>query len=66
MNPQQPNKKGSRHDNYPTSPWTEAYQSLPTGTEEQQAESAMSKRADDSDMQSPTHDALSDRYNRGR
>ncbi|MFN8450682.1 MAG: hypothetical protein U0521_19385 [Anaerolineae bacterium] len=41
----------------PTSPWTEPYQNAPS----QQAECA----AFDSDDQRPTHDALSDIYNRG-
>lgn len=40
----------------PTSPWTEPYQCAPS----QQAE----PRAFDSDDQAPTHDALSDIYNR--
>jgi len=40
----------------PTSPWTEPYQCAPS----QQAE----PRAFDSDDQRPTHDALSDIYNR--
>jgi hypothetical protein len=42
----------------PTSPWTEPYQSAPS---QQQPERA----AFDSDDQRPTHDALSDIYNRG-
>lgn len=42
----------------PTSPWTEPYQSA---SEREQAE----HRAFDSDDQRPTHDALSDIYNRG-
>ena len=41
---------------YPTSPWTELYQSMPS----QQAERA----AFDSEDQRPTHDALSNIYNR--
>ncbi len=41
---------------YPTSPWTEPYQCAPSQQE--------GHRAFDSDDQRPTHDALSDIYNR--
>lgn len=43
---------------YPTSPWTEAYQAMPTQDE-------AAERRFDSETQAPTHDALSDIYNRG-
>lgn len=47
----------------PTSPWTEPYQNAPRQASQssQQADCA----AFDSDDQRPTHDALSDIYNRG-
>lgn len=41
--------------NCPTSPWTEAFQSSSAAHEEMQQD----------DAQQPTHDALSDIYNRG-
>lgn len=44
----------------PTSPWTEPYQAA--SSHRQQSEQAASF---DSDDQQPTHDALSDIYNRG-
>jgi hypothetical protein len=45
----------------PTSPWTEPYQHAPRHQARQQTDCA----AFDSDDQRPTHDALSDIYNRG-
>ncbi len=48
---------------YPTSPWTEAFRPVPAEEAEQAKEPA--KHAYDSDAQKPTHDALSDIYNRG-
>jgi arylamine N-acetyltransferase len=48
---------------HPTSPWTEPYQ-----TSEMEAvrdeQATMSQRDFDRDTQTPTHDALSDIYNR--
>ena len=43
----------------PTSPWTEPYQSAPAQYQQQECAGF------DSDDQQPTHDALSDIYNRG-
>ena len=51
------------YSDYPTSPWTEAYHAAPT-QEPKQAEAAP-KHAFDSEALRPTHDALSDIYNRG-
>jgi hypothetical protein len=45
---------------YPTSPWTEAYQNTPEHQDE-----PTTQRTFESDAQQPTHDALSDIYNRG-
>jgi hypothetical protein len=51
------------YSDYPTSPWTEAYQAAPS-QQPKQADHAP-KHAFDSEAQKPTHDALSDIYNRG-
>jgi hypothetical protein len=48
----------------PTSPWTECFQTAPQ-QDSDAAETAGMARAFDSDDQRPTHDALSDIYNRG-
>ena len=56
------------YSDYPTSPWTEAYHAAPSEqhTQPEQAEDAASaKHAFDSEALRPTHDALSDIYNRG-
>lgn len=45
----------------PTSPWTEAYQNAP----EQHQDEPAAPRSFECDAQQPTHDALSDIYNRG-
>ncbi len=49
------------YSDYPTSPWTEAYHAAPS----QQPKRAAPKHTYDSEAQKPTHDALSDIYNRG-
>lgn len=49
---------------YPTSPWTECYQATPQQDNERAEANTMSRQFD-SDDQRPTHDALSDIYNRG-
>jgi hypothetical protein len=51
---------------YPTSPWTEVYQSAPcSGSKPKQAGKPMAGYHYDcnDDMQQPTHDALSESYN---
>jgi hypothetical protein len=53
MNPQY---ESNNMETYPTSPWTEAYQNASASQEQTQQ---------DDDAQQPTHDALSDIYNRG-
>lgn len=53
---------------HPTSPWTEAYQAAPSNNSADQPAAAMSQSTEptfDSEDQRPTHDALSDIYNRG-
>lgn len=50
---------------YPTSPWTETFQSCPADAADHASRPAMPQPAADSDTQSPTHDALSAIYNRG-
>lgn len=50
------NTQASMMQDYPTSPWTEAYQDS-FATSEQPPQ--------DDDAQQPTHDALSEIYNRG-
>lgn len=50
---------------YPTSPWTEAFQSCPADSADHTSRPAMPKRTADSDTQAPTRDALSAIYNEG-
>ncbi|MCB9451644.1 MAG: hypothetical protein H6672_09400 [Anaerolineaceae bacterium] len=49
---------------YPTSPWTEAFQPAPAAHPERHQDTA-SQQPHDADTQEPTHNALSDIYNRG-
>jgi len=51
---------------HPTSPWTEPYQVFHTREMESMRDmhAAVSQQDFDRDSQSPTHDALSDIYNR--
>lgn len=51
---------------YPTSPWTEAFQAVPAAQPERQHDMApQSQQTDDAETQEPTRHALSDIYNRG-
>ena len=65
MAPQKHYEQGEFNTDYPTSPWTEPYQ---TATSEMEAvremKVNMSQHNYDHETQSPTHDALSDIYNR--
>lgn len=65
MFPQTTQQQTERFDDYPTSPWTEAYQSCPADSADRTHSSAMPKRPFDSETQAPTHDALSAIYNQG-
>jgi hypothetical protein len=49
---------------HPTSPWTETFASPMADDAHAQASQSVSSRPYDSDTQAPTHDALSDIYNR--
>ena len=63
MAPQKHYEHDEFHTDHPTSPWTEPYQ-----TSEMEAvrdmHAAMPQQDFDNETQSPTHDALSDIYNR--
>jgi hypothetical protein len=48
---------------YPTSPWTEAFQAMPAAQPERQQ--PVSHQTEDAEGQEPTRHALSDIYNRG-
>ncbi|MBI5669702.1 MAG: hypothetical protein HZC41_17020 [Chloroflexi bacterium] len=54
-----------RRDDYPTSPWTETFQSCLADSATPASYPAMQPAAADNDTQSPTHDALSAIYNQG-
>jgi hypothetical protein len=64
MTPQHQDSNTYSYSDYPTSPWTEAYQATPAH-QPRQAEDAAPKHAFDSEALRPTRDALSDIYNRG-
>jgi hypothetical protein len=52
-------------DTYPTSPWTEAFQAASQQMTDQSDAAPMPQPRFDNDDVRPTHDALSDIYNRG-
>lgn len=62
MAPQNHNQQ--RTEDFPTSPWTEAYQATYPSWAHQHDEHMQAAERDD-DTQQPTHDALSEIYNRG-
>ena len=64
MKPQHAKKPARTYRNHPTSPWTEAYQSALTWTDEHD-QSMPAREDNNSETQAPTHDALSEIYNRG-
>ncbi len=67
MSPQ-PKTEEARHfqqHDYPTSPWTEAYQAHPIDAAFMPQPGDRSQRWYDAETQSPTHDALSEVYNQG-
>ena len=66
MFPQTMTHQQTNHaEDYPTSPWTEAFQSCPADSAAHDSRPAMPQRAADSDTQAPTRDALSAIYNEG-
>lgn len=65
MAPQEHNSNTYSYSDYPTSPWTEAYQAAPAQQPKQADDCAAPKPAFDMEALRPTHDALSAIYNRG-
>lgn len=65
MFPQTMTQQTEDRNDYPTSPWTEAFQSCPADSADSASRPAMPQHAADSDTQTPTHDALSAIYNQG-
>lgn len=65
MIPQQHDSNTYSYSDYPTSPWTEAYQATPAHQPKQAEDCATPKHAFDTEALQPTHDALSAIYNRG-
>jgi len=63
MKPNQPAEM--THQEQPTSPWTEAYHASMSQGNQPAAQANTSESPYDQDSQTPTHDALSDIYNRG-
>lgn len=60
-----PNYRGQQETSkHPTSPWTEAFQAT-SEAEPENPTGAEFDPAYDSETQEPTHDALSEIYNRG-
>jgi hypothetical protein len=65
MTPQEHNSNTYSYSDYPTSPWTEAYQAMPAREPKQAEDCAAPKQTFDAEALQPTHDALSAIYNWG-
>jgi hypothetical protein len=65
MTPQEHDSNMYSYSDYPTSPWTEAYQAAPMRHPKPTDACATHKNAFDTEALRPTHDALSAIYNRG-
>ena len=65
MSPKQTPQQACSHQDYPTSPWTEAYQPAFNRGMEEPDRSMMTQESFDGEDQQPTRDALSSIYNWG-